>query len=400
MKSTIGLSLPTYSYNTEHTALIIGAGLAGCAVANALAMRGFRCKLFDQQTTIAAATSALPAAVIRPVINNDQFHTSFYKKAFDLCCSELPTNLFKQCGLLQLSKSAPSSNNDDGQWMNASSASSQAGTHLSSDAWYFKRAGWINPASVCAHWIEHPRIEFSGNKHVNELKQTEYGWQLLAINAEVIDESALVILANASSILKFNVANHLPLQQIGGQIDRFSITGHLPHCIISGDSYLVPDIDTATGESRLWSGATHHRDQAFASVNVSDTRANNKSAHQLASALTLPNQAQASFAGLRTATPDRLPVVGALPDARRYLHEYSDLRHGKPADQFGPPAYHRGLYAAVGFGSRGATHALFVAEMLGQLITGECNETAVLQTLHPARFLNRALRKGQQRPSN
>ncbi len=317
-----------------------------------------------------------------------------------MCCRDLPQHLFKECGLLQLSKSGSTSNITDAQWMNASTASSQAGIRLDSDAWYVKQAGWIHPADVCAHWINHPTVEFSGNHHVSELRQTEYGWQLLATNAKVIDESPLVIVANASSILQFNVANHLPLQQIGGQVDRFNCDRHCPKTIISGDTYVIPDIDSTSGQVSLWTGATHHRSQAMASVNASDTHQNNQSAKRLVPALTLQTDAQASFAGLRTATPDRLPIVGALPHASTYRQQYCDLRHGKPADQYPPPVYHRGLYAAVGFGSRGATQASFVADLLGQLITGVCDEPIVLQMLHPARFLNRELRKGKVQPSN
>ena len=102
MKSSVGLSLPEYTFNTSQTALVIGAGLAGCAIAQALAKRGYHCRVFDQHETIAASTSALPAAVIRPAINGDQLFTDYFSYAFDLCCQSIDKNLFTQCGSLEL----------------------------------------------------------------------------------------------------------------------------------------------------------------------------------------------------------------------------------------------------------------------------------------------------------
>ena len=102
MKNTVGLGLPEYSFNTTHKAIIVGAGLAGCAIANALAQRGYRSALYDSNTSVAAGASALPAAVVRPAISGDVFYSTYFNHAFELCCKSFKKNIFNQCSALEL----------------------------------------------------------------------------------------------------------------------------------------------------------------------------------------------------------------------------------------------------------------------------------------------------------
>lgn len=398
MTDKIGLNLPTYSYNAKHPALIIGAGLAGCAVAHALAKRGYRCTIVDQHATVAAATSAIPAAVIRPMITGNTLQAQLTNHAFDFCCNSLPKNIFIQCGLLQLVKTHAAAPLDKASMDMASllctdDASTVANTELESDAWHIKQAGWINPATLCNHWLDHPAIEYKPNAQVTALHQTEYGWQLLSNDLQVIDESSLVILANASDVKAFDQSRQLPISQIGGQIDYFRSSGSALRTIISSNRYIIPG--TQRSDSQLIvSGATHHRDQAHSCVTAADTASNKLAAESLAPQLSLANNAELSFSGLRCATPDRLPMVGALPDTAQFLNDYRDLRHGRPATQYPAPPYHPGLYAAIGLGSRGATQAAYVGDLLAALISGDHAHASTLQSLQPSRFLIRQLRRG------
>jgi len=126
--------------------------------------------------------------------------------------------------------------------------------------------------------------------------------------------------------------------------------------------------------------------------------ANKATAAAIAPQLATAATPAASFTEVRTFTPDRLPVVGAVPDTRRYREDYADLKHGKPADTFPAPGFHQGLYIAAGLGSRGATQALLVGDLIASLVTGQESEHEARQSfcpeLHPGRFLVRALRRG------
>ena len=385
VQNTPGLTPPTKTHPPKK-ALIIGAGLAGCATANQLTKKGTHCTLYDTTPKIASSTSAIPTATIHPSQSGDKTHTDYFTKAFEVCCQQLPPNLFTQCGALQLTPPSSPPPPKNATKITAQEASTLADTRIDTEAWHFETAGYTNPQAMCNHLAQHDNIEFCGNTTITELRPTQFGWQLLS-DEEVINESELVIIANSHAAMQFSVSSHLPLQAIKGQIDLFDTAGSNVKKIIHGNGYLVP------ASAGIWSGATHHRNQKQCVTTTADTRKNRMNALALAPALTLNEQALASFAGVRASTPDRLPVIGALPDEVWYRENYHDLRHGKPANRFLPPVYHQGLYVIAGFGGRGATQALFSAQLLAALIHGDGQEEW-LKALHPARFLLRKLRKG------
>ena len=411
MKSSVGLSLPEYTFNTSQTALVIGAGLAGCAIAQALAKRGYHCRVFDQHETIAASTSALPAAVIRPAINGDQLFTDYFSYAFDLCCQSIDKNLFTQCGSLELTDNSERDRvtTDDSRYklLTADEASTLAGTKVDS-AIHIKQAGFVKPQALCNHWLAHNNIEIRASTTVDGLRKTQEGWQLLSDSGAVIDESHVVILATAQNTVGFDLASELPLHCAAGQIDLFACGGTPLNCIINGNGYLLPD------KHGVWCGATHHPLQTIAGqfeqkqspIKETDSQTNKATAKHIAQDLSIGASPVASFASVRTFTPDRLPVVGALHDTGKYRQNYADLKHGKTNHHYPPPCFHEGLYLATGLGSRGATQALAIGELISNLLSGDYpgmgdpdnpqRPTAkqLLQALHPGRFLIRALRRG------
>ncbi len=409
MKSSVGLSLPEYSYNTSNTVLIIGAGLAGCAIAHCLAKRGYSCKVYDQHQSPGAATSAIPVAVVRPALSGDSFFKSYFNHAFDLFCKTVVGDApnqkhFTQCGSLELTDTGDenSFSNYKHEFVNAIEASAIAGVTLNHTAIHIKDAGFINPPLLCEHWLQHKALEFIGTSRVRELRKTQHGWQLLSGDGTVIDESRVVVLATADSTDNFDVATALPLHKAAGQIDLFKQEATQLQCIINGDGYMLPE---ARG---IWCGATHHPTesrqlpQTNSRVTCADSEANKARAASTLPALSTTGPPLQSFAAVRTFTPDRLPIVGALHNSDRYQRDYADLKHGKPADHYPNPGFHNGLYIATGLGSRGATQALLIGELISDLVAGthlqENPDNPVhhrfLKALHPGRFLVRALKRG------
>ena len=407
-----GLTAPEYSFNTQHTALIIGAGLAGCSVAYALAKRGFQCKIYDQHTSIAKGASAIPAAIVRPSISGDSRYANYFNEALRYCIDTTDNTVFNSVGVLQLVPStheqhrkpvntdtASCSFKPDIQLLDSKQASSLANTELNSAALYFESAGWLNPSALCQQWSDHPNIEFHGQLPVTELRHTEFGWQLLTTQSKIVGESRLVVLASAYATSEMLQRCHLPLQTVRGQIDQYEVQNDTPtiQTVITGDGYLIPGAakDKPNNEKQmLWVGATHQRNDEDTKIRQEDITANFATAKKLAPKVTLADQPTKSFAGIRTSTPDRLPLTGAMPDIDEYSGAYSDLRHGRRRQSFPPPTYHQGLYINTGFGSRGASQSAFSGELLARLITGENGQSDVLKSTHPARFFLRGLRRG------
>lgn len=421
MKNSVGLGLPEYSFNTTHKVSIIGAGLAGCAIANALAQRGYCCAVYDQHSTVAAATSALPAAVVRPANNGDQFFSAYFDRAFKLCGESLPAHLFNQCGALEIADGSRvhSTELNNPNKLNADHASLIAGTKLTRDALHIEKAGVVVPGLLCQHLLINPPIvnrlvEFYPETKVDDLRKTDYGWQLIAGTEKVIDESSIVVLATGAAP-RFSFASQIPLSRVAGQLDLFENEGAPLKCVVNGHrGYLAPEVSAlAMNTAKLqgiWCGATHHRGNSNLAITSADSEANRKTAYALAPKLILGSAPRASYKGIRTYTPDRLPVVGAVHDDRQYRADYADLKHGKPSHHFNAPKFHKGLYMAAGLGSRGATQALLIARMIAELVSqGNADRNFVpdseiarlqappasfYQELHPARFLLRAIRRG------
>jgi len=98
-----------------------------------------------------------------------------------------------------------------------------------------------------------------------------------------------------------------------------------------------------------------------------------------------------AYAGLRSTTRDRLPVVGPIPDWTA-LADWS-MHHSRQQPDFN--AYQPGLFFCGGLGSHGATHGPLCGEILARLINTEPSavDPAWLKFLAPGRFMQRDLRR-------
>jgi tRNA 5-methylaminomethyl-2-thiouridine biosynthesis bifunctional protein len=91
--------------------------------------------------------------------------------------------------------------------------------------------------------------------------------------------------------------------------------------------------------------------------------------------------------GFRAATPDRLPLVGALPDMHAPLPRGIQLRD---------MPRHPKLYGLLGLGSRGLVWATLAAEALASQLHGDPLplEGDLMDAMDPARFRLRQHRRG------
>jgi len=411
VKHSIGLSPPELSFDNSNTAIIIGAGLAGCAAARELALRGYHCRLYDRNPSVACETSAVPAAVVRPVLSGEETHELYFNLAFNKCVKEL--ELLNRCGVLDISprdhdklasRLSSSTTSFNYKYVDAEAASQIANIKVDTDGWFIKDAGWINPADVCNRWINHANIN-PQQANIYSIRRNASNWQLLDDLQNIIDEAPLLIIANAQHANHFAALADLPLIPVAGQLDQFKTTQTL-HTVLCHKGYAVP-----AGSNRAWCGTTHHRtrqttldrhtnpDSANSESANSDRQANQHTADQLCPGLIATNELDFSndqrFYGVRSATPDRLPLIGPIPDSTKYQTLYRDIKHGWPAHRYPDPVYLPGIYSVLGFGSRGATQALFAAELLADIISGQPDRYSLYQRIHPARFIMRRLRRGK-----
>jgi tRNA 5-methylaminomethyl-2-thiouridine biosynthesis bifunctional protein len=210
----------------------------------------------------------------------------------------------------------------------------------------------------------------------------------------VLVETDVVVLANASDALRLAPAGHgWSTGRIRGQLSTLPASAlpcTLPTLPIAGGGYLLPSVN-----GMAVFGATSHRDDDEPALREADHRHNLRVLDRLSGRSNgiAPTQLSGRV-GWRWATDDRLPLIGALPDATAL----GDQRRRPDQPRFVPRW--PGLFVFGALGSRGITWSALGAQVLASQISGApCPvESSLLDAVDPARFVSRAVRRGASAP--
>ena len=399
----------------ERSALIIGAGLAGCAAAAALARLGWRCNVIDALPAPAGATSGNAVGLMHATLHADDGPHARVLRAGALHMARSMAPLLaagtvrgRLDGFLRLEDrlddtqaaallSRTGMPADFVQWLDRRAARARSGLALASGGWYYPQGGWLAPATVAAAWLAASSASFIGGRAVARLQRQSDAWSALDADGVEIAAAPVLVLANAlaarpllASIDASAAAALGPLSAVRGQLSAWRWHAGLPapQCAVSGAGYTLPVQD-----GWLWSGATSQHDDADPTVRGADHAHNRERLTRLLgvdeATLGAP---EIGRVGWRAQTPDRLPLIGALPD----LHALAAARRAD-APRLVPRirSERSGLYVFTGLGSRGLSHAALGAELLASWISGApCPVEADLRdALDPARFALRAQRR-------
>lgn len=387
---------------TQKTAIVIGAGIAGCATAHSLAKRGWQVTVIERLSHIAQAASGNARGVLYPRLAShdsmpDRLSLSSYSYTLKLL-QQLGLNDadFQPCGVLQLAFNARESErihdiaqrhlaHDIVRLVSADDASAIAGVTVTYPALYFSQAGWLNPPAFCHALMQHPNIQLITNTDALSLQQQADRWQVHA-NTGLVAAANTVIIANANDALNFDQTRHLPMTPVRGQMTTVHATAASTglKTVLCTDGYITPAF---AGQHCL--GATFAANNKDISAQEADNQTNLAMLPTMSADLTtLAQQAATGRAALRCATPDYMPLVGALLDAMALKHQ--PPKHRTPARQL---AWHTGLYVNVGHGAKGLITAPLCAEILASAITGEPSpvDSSLVSALQPNRFLLRDL---------
>ena len=406
-------SLPQTAY-TQKTVSIIGAGIAGCQMAYALAQRGWQVRLIERHAQLATEASGNRAGVLSPKMTAESsWGETFYRQAFGFANRQLhylTSQGFKldwqACGAMQLAheprefarqqalktRQLPA---DFIQLVDSETASALAGIKLDHGASYFPQGSCLNPRSLCQVLIQHPNIQLVLNQTVLHLNQlANQVWQVLDINQKLISEAEVLIIANGKNLTNFSQTQTLPLMPVQGQTSSAPLSNYSQKLklAIGHEGYITPAI-----QGQHIFGATFKRNQVDISLDAESDQINYRQLQQY-----LPEIAnsfttiQSSHAAVRMTTPDRYPVVGAIPDIAYYQVEYASLKHGQKYREYPKARYMQGLYVLGGFGSRGLSTSGLCAELLAAVINHEPLpiQKTLYENLQPARFLIKQLKTG------
>lgn len=400
--------------NTEH-AIVLGGGIAGCSVANALAKRNWQVTLIERHQQLASEASGNPQGIIYPKFSKQDsplsryglyglsYASRFYRPFWQ------HNELGQQCGVLLLPESEKQAKdfpliakrfaNCPDLLHSVDNLAMKQLTGLNLEAMeglYCPNLGWVIPPKICAALASHPNIKRI-TAEVETLKFEQNSWRLLDCDGRIIAESETVILAVSHQLAKFEQTAHLPLKRIRGQISQVSQTNNDTrlNTVICGKGYIAP---ANNGSYTL--GATYNLRDDCPDVRDSDHRTNLDkliTTDQGISAL-LPDTTSelTGRAGFRCTTPDYLPLAGPAPIVDKMQQRFELLSKNARAHIPLPGNYYQGLYISTGYGSRGLSYAPMAAELLAAQICGETApvERELVKALSPARFLIRELKRG------
>jgi len=390
-------------------AVIIGAGLAGCASAWALAEQGWTCTVIDARPHPAQETSGNPAGLFHGIVNpQDGAHARFNRAAaleahqvFASLLRDDPT-LGQLDGLLRLDSSGRNADQlraqlvatglptDYVQGVDANEASTLAGMRLHQAAWFYPSGGWMRPAALCRAFLARAggKAAFVGNARAHELHQADGQWLVRGMDGQAIASGDAIVLANGGDALRLAADAAWPMQPVRGQISLASAAGlALPRIPVAGSGYLLPAVD---GTAIF--GATTQPDDTDPTCRDEDHRHNLSQAERLsgdAAWSTLSAAKLQGRVGWRWVTDDRLPVIGGVPLPRPMLE-------GTRLDQPRFVARQPGLFVFTGLASRGITWCALGAQVLAAWVTGSPAplEASLIDAVDVARFASRDARRG------
>ncbi len=381
------------------TAAIIGAGIAGSALAHALCKRGFQVTLIERHPAPALGASGNPAGVVRPQLAlDDSFNGRLSRQCFlhtikqisSLPRSESSLHAFN--GVLQLARDEANAAHmqamlaahaypaEFARWVTQEEAGELAGAPVAAAGIHFPHGGWMAGTRVC------PALLGACNESLtrrfmhaaSRLERTPDGWRVWA-NGTSLADAANVILCGAHEAVQFA---SLPLTPVRGQITALP-DGSLPglNLPVTREGYVLPTIH---GIGNIGASFGFDDDPA---PRESDQASN---VERLLRLLQRPPPLAISTLGarvsFRAATPDRLPFAGAIAD------DSADIR---PETPLAGIRRQSGLFALTGLGARGLVWGPFLAEALAARLDHEPWHLPrdLWQAIDPARFLLREARR-------
>jgi tRNA 5-methylaminomethyl-2-thiouridine biosynthesis bifunctional protein len=359
----------------EKRALVIGAGVAGAAVCERLAARGWEVTLMERNAGPAAEASGNPAGAFHPVMTpDDSLFARLTRAAFLYSLrhwSALEGLQSARCGVLQIARDAGEALSQQkslaalgapesyAQLLDHGEASAAAGVKLGAGGLWFPQAGWLKPASLVDALLARcgDRLRPRYSCTVNSLEREASGWPV-------------VILANAAGALRLAPRPEVPLREVRGQLSLVPALPGLKAVLLRGGMAL-PGVD---GLSII--GASYDVDDDDPGLRTDSHAGNLERLERIIPGASrgIEPEKLAGRVAFRATVRDRMPLIGPVGN---------------------------GLFGAFAYGSRGLLWASLGAELIASMLEGEPLplERDLVAAVHPARFAKRAARRVRAGPA-
>lgn len=390
----------------ERAAIVIGAGAAGASISERLAARGWQVTVLERHDAPGQGASGNLAGVFRPLPSADDNRLARLTRAGYLlgrqhlqALDQAETGLrWGACGVLHLGRDPVHAEAmaetvrrlqppaDFLQYLDTDAARVLAGHPVENGGWWFPGGGWIQPPSLCrANLARHPtRIRLLTGQAVADIRQQDGHWQALDAAGQVLAHAPVLVMASGIDAPRFAPLRWLP-QRVGrGQVTHLAASATPPlQQVVCRQGYVTPPVDGL----RI-AGASLVMGDTDPCLRLTEQQDNLAKLEKILPGFldALPASVRETLCGrvgFRPVSPDRLPIVGAVP-----VGPTPD--RPLPANLRLPQLpRHPGLYCLQGFGARGLVWATLMAELLAARIEGEPLplESDLVQSLDPGRFL-------------
>lgn len=361
------------------TAVVIGAGLAGSAVAYSLAQRGWEVMVLAAGSEPADGASGLPAGLFCPHVSPDDSMLSRLSRSgvrmtqqrlqalCDVGTDWAPSGVLEHCTDGGTGLPAHWVGTAGQDWSSPATAAQlhTAGLPTDTMACWHQQAGWVRPAQLVQAQLRHPRIRFMGASPVAQLQRSATGhWQAWHAQGQLLAQADIAVVAcGPATPALLGSAQHWGLQAIRGQItwglhDAVN-SAVLPPFPVNGNGNLVTHIPLHQGTGWVM-GSTFERDVTQMPISLTDQAAAHVVNYEKLSTLLPATQhtmapwfdpsrpeCQPTWGRVRCASHDRLPIAG-------------------PANPQAP-----GLWVLTALGARGLTLSVLCGELIAARLHAE-----------------------------
>lgn len=368
---------------------VIGAGIAGAGVAQALAREGAAVEVFESEPSPARHASGNPAGLFHGIVHRDDGPHARWLRAGALRMQQLLRPLFADgqvegaFGLLRAERESAldamrsllSAQGLPPEWV-------QAIEGPRGPAWLYPGGGWCAPAALARAWLGSPGITLRGGTRVESLQKVPQGWLLRGVQEQMLGEADAVVLANAEDAPRLLGDGGLwPLRRHRGQISLLATDGPALQLPLADAGYVL-----RLRDQRLLFGATSQADDDEPACRDSDHAHNVAVLERLTDWRPAPGAPLEGRVAWRLQTPDRMPMLGPAPETAT-----TGRQPLQPRDIERRP----GLYCAFAYGSRGLSQAALAGEVLAAWLTGAAMPVParLVDAVDCARFAARLNRK-------
>ena len=358
--------------------IVLGAGIAGSLIAEKLATTtAYKITVIDQAKEPATKTSDHQLALVHPQVNKKSTKLQRFTQIANRIIWDKFQSELRYSGAYQpiydedfnaekLSELLLTLNFNPFEIEPLEIIPALEKTNVAAPGLWFKTAGIYDLKKISCNSIDSLKNhQIIWGQEIIRIHKNNALWELINSKNEIVSTGDALVLATnfqTKELLK-TIDIEIPLRPVRGQLSRFIIPKesyvgkNLPKTILRGDGYCSPATEW-DDENWIWEvGSSYEEDNNSLISSMESAIGNEKKGLTLIGLKDSKQRfvEQSNFVGIRSASKDRLPLIG-------------------PVNQ------HKGLFLATAYGSRGLIWATLGAELIHAYLAAFFAESDFLAT--------------------